>query len=106
MFQEGSGATWFKPFEWMLKGENENQARADEIIAQRGYEDSNGEWKDLSNLADDHEALVEAAKLRADHEFWTEAIESTLAGGFGGGLSATYGSIVDVANLTKTGKHT
>lgn len=104
MVQEGSGATWFKPFEWLLKGENESQARADEIIAQKGYEDSNGEWKDLSDLSDDHEALVEAAKLRADHEFWMEAVENTLAGGFGGGLSATYGSIVNVANLTKTGK--
>ena len=73
--QEFTGATVFDKIKGILTGKDEEQEREDEIIAQQGYM-KDGKWVDLQNL--DKEPLMEAAKVQAAKEFWTQAVEQGL----------------------------
>ena len=101
--QEFSGASWMKILEGVLKGDREDVARADEIIAQKGFYNADGQWVDLSGVKDTN-VLVTAAKIQASREMWKEAWESGFAGLFGGTLSASYGGITNTINTVNVGK--
>ena len=101
--QEFSGATWMEALAGILKGENERTARTDEIIAQRGFYGDDGEWKDLSNIKDP-ETLLKLAKIQETKEHWHEALESGVAGMFGGALGASYGTVNQAIGFGRTGK--
>ena len=102
--QEFSGASWMKKLEGLMKGDQEDVARADEIITQQGYYNEDGQWIDLSPLKNNKDVLMEFANMQASKEFWQEAVESGLAGGFGGGISSTYGTITNALGTSRVGK--
>ena len=100
--QELAGATVGEKLKGLILGEDPEVARADEIVAQKGYE-KDGKWVDLSWAPKD--VLMDAANMRAAHEFWTQAAEQGLGGAFGGMLGGTYGTIMRAASLSRTGKN-
>ena len=99
--QEFTGATVFDKIKGILTGKDEEQEREDEIIAQQGYL-KDGKWVDLQNL--DKAPLMEAARVQAAKEFWTQAVEQGLGGFFGGMLGGTYGTIANYTGMSRTGK--
>jgi len=89
--EEFAGSTVGEVLKGMFTGRNSWEQRKDQIYAEGGYMDDNGNWIKVGR---NRNGLAEANK-QAMREWGQNIVQSTEAGFFGGGFGAVYGTVTN-----------
>ena len=97
--EEFAGSTAGEVLRGIITGRNSWEQRKDQIYAEGGYVDDNGNWIKVGR---NKNGLAEANK-QAMREWGQNIVEGTLGGFFGGGFGAAYGTITGAAQQRNIG---